>query len=162
MTRIENAQKKSEKTNKAIKYILIKKVNEIADDMFNDHRRIYMKEFNDDWHNVREMWRKSRNSCFPAEGGQIDNAKWVVENHKIRNAHTWRFYSKATRGEGFTDDRCYNPVSEYHKQYCYFYWKLMKMNEEQKKIEFYQAMINRDYKAVTLNDDVVREIFEYL
>jgi hypothetical protein len=38
----------------------------------------------------------------------------------------------------------------------YEVWKSAKMEN------FYEAMISRDYKAVTLNDDVVREIFEYL
>jgi hypothetical protein len=48
------------------------------------------------------------------------------------------------------------------KGYKFFLWKLKKMDEIEKRVAFYDAMISRDYKAVTLCDDVIGLIYEYL
>jgi hypothetical protein len=161
MKRIETAQKKEEKTNKAFKYIIIKNYKMVGDEGFNN-KKIYMKEFEKDLEVEDIFYFKSKE--FSRKCGKIGNnhQMWIEENHRLKKANPW-FYNR----------NMYDPkhcevyggtygIRNKTKEDKFFYWKLKKMDEIEKRVAFYDAMLSRDYKAVTLCDDVIGLIYEYL
>jgi hypothetical protein len=158
MKRIETAQKKSEKTDREFKFVIIKKAKLI----YASNKKIYMKEFEDDLTKEEALYFKSKE--FGRKWGKFgyNHQMWIDENHKLRNANPW-FYNRDMYEPNYCDmyGGTYG-ISNNKKEYKFFLWKLKKMDEIEKRVVFYDAMLSRDYKEVTLCDDVIGLIYEYL
>lgn len=161
MKRIETAQKKSDKKYKAFKYIIIKNYKMVGDEGFYN-KKIYTREFEEDCKKEEAKFLEAYR--FRHKYGKIGNNHqlWIEENHRAKKANPWFYNRNVFEPKHY--DVCGGSygIDNKPKEVKFFLWKLNKMNEIDKRIIFYDAMISRDYKAVTLCDDVIGLIYEYL